>query len=74
MFQKNSIEDVVFRIIEYNGQGFLNVRSFLKNIPIEKPIATKKGLCIKLGQSQEFFESAKKAEKVIQDLKREKKK
>lgn len=42
-FQKNSTEDVVFRITEYNGQDLLDVRSFLKTFPNEIPIATKKG-------------------------------
>jgi len=50
-FQKNSTEDVVFKITKYNGQDLLDVRAYVRTIPTEKPVATKKGLAIRLEQS-----------------------
>ena len=67
-FKKNSTEEVIFKITEYNGQDLLDVRAYVRTIPTEKPVATKKGLAIRLEQFPEFFEAVKKTGNEIKKL------
>ena len=62
-FQKNSTEDVVFKITEYNGQDLLDIRSYMRTVPIGKEIATRKAIALRLEKFPEFFEAIKKTEK-----------
>jgi len=68
-FEKNLKEEVIIRITEFNGVELFDIRAYVKQvIPSDKPIATKKGLCLRLEQFPEFFEAVKKTGNEIKKL------
>ena len=74
-FRRNNQEDVLFKVYEYQGKEFFDVRVWIRETPVVSPdpIPTKKGIRIAMDSLEDFLEGVTELNKYFYQSSKEKK-